>query len=69
MSVNPPKCPICEAKLPEGDAQGRPFEPFCSRRCRDIDLGRWLGESYRMPAVEPPEDFDEDDDPRTDTPT
>jgi len=28
------------------------FRPFCSRRCADIDLGRWLDESYRIPAAE-----------------
>jgi len=26
--------------------------PFCSSRCRLVDLGRWLGEEYRIPAVE-----------------
>lgn len=24
--------------------------PFCSRRCADVDLGRWLGEGYRLPG-------------------
>lgn len=42
-------CPIC----------GKPAEPahrpFCSRRCADIDLGRWLGERYRLPAEEAPD--------------
>jgi endogenous inhibitor of DNA gyrase (YacG/DUF329 family) len=28
------------------------FFPFCSRRCKTIDLGRWLGETYRLPAEE-----------------
>jgi endogenous inhibitor of DNA gyrase (YacG/DUF329 family) len=27
-----------------------PEYPFCSRRCKTIDLGRWLGEQYRLPA-------------------
>jgi endogenous inhibitor of DNA gyrase (YacG/DUF329 family) len=27
-----------------------PEYPFCSRRCKTIDLGRWLGETYRLPA-------------------
>jgi endogenous inhibitor of DNA gyrase (YacG/DUF329 family) len=39
-------CPICGA---------RPIDrhrPFCSPRCVDIDLGRWLSESYRIPADE-----------------
>jgi endogenous inhibitor of DNA gyrase (YacG/DUF329 family) len=35
--------------------------PFCSARCKTVDLGRWLGETYRIPAEEaadepPPED-------------
>lgn len=41
-------CPIC----------GRPssveMRPFCSKRCADIDLGRWLGEAYRIPSIDPP---------------
>ena len=39
-------CPIC----------GRPtqlrHQPFCSTRCANIDLGRWLGEAYRVPVEE-----------------
>jgi len=38
-------CPIC-AK--ETDAK---YRPFCSRRCADIDLGRWLNESYSVPPA------------------
>ncbi len=42
------RCPICERVL---DGQG-PKEwlewPFCSKRCKLIDLGRWLGGSYRI---------------------
>jgi endogenous inhibitor of DNA gyrase (YacG/DUF329 family) len=30
-----------------------PRFPFCSDRCKTIDLGRWLGETYRLPAEEP----------------
>ena len=36
---------------------------FCSARCRDVDLGRWFGEAYRVPAVEPGYDGDEDGKP------
>ena len=43
------KCPICGAPAVEK------FRPFCSKRCADIDLGRWLGGGYSIPAVEPPE--------------
>jgi len=48
---SPPKpCPVC----------GRPaqaaFRPFCSPRCRQVDLGRWLSGAYAIPAAErPPE--------------
>jgi len=37
------KCPLC------GKARDAHYRPFCSRRCSDIDLGRWLSESYAMP--------------------
>jgi hypothetical protein len=37
-------CPICGAP-----PAGR-FRPFCSARCADIDLARWLNESYRVPG-------------------
>lgn len=37
------------------------YRPFCSRRCADIDLGRWFAGGYGIPAVEPPDDFDSED--------
>jgi uncharacterized protein len=45
------KCPICRRQ-----AVAR-FAPFCSARCADEDLGRWLSGSYRIPVVT---DQDED---------
>lgn len=45
-------CPICSK-----DAVPH-YRPFCSRRCADIDLGRWLGEVYRTPSTDP-EDIEE----------
>jgi hypothetical protein len=36
-----------------------PFRPFCSERCKLLDLGAWASESYRIPAVDPPDDDDE----------
>jgi endogenous inhibitor of DNA gyrase (YacG/DUF329 family) len=46
-------CPICGKRL-EGERVAEwPQFPFCSRRCKTIDLGRWLGEAYRVPAAEP----------------
>lgn len=49
------RCPICDAPMPAQPAEYPEF-PFCSKRCRTIDLGRWLGESYRIPAEEAKED-------------
>ncbi len=43
------RCPIC----------GRPpepaFRPFCSKRCADVDLARWLGGAYRVESDERPD--------------
>lgn len=41
------RCPIC-GKLFEPDQSTA--KPFCSERCKLIDLGRWLGEGYSVPA-------------------
>ena len=41
------RCPICDAVMP-GNRKDYPDYPFCSRRCRLVDLGRWLGEGYRV---------------------
>ena len=46
-------CPICKR---DADPE---YRPFCSRRCADIDLGKWLTGSYAVP-VEEPEEWDED---------
>lgn len=44
-------CPIC------GKPGDPAYRPFCSRRCADVDLGRWLTEGYRVPVR--PEEEDE----------
>lgn len=43
-------CPIC------GKASAQKFHPFCSARCAQVDLNRWLGGTYAIPATqeEPP---------------
>ncbi|MGH7844247.1 MAG: DNA gyrase inhibitor YacG [Candidatus Binatia bacterium] len=54
------KCPICRATV---TLEGNPFRPFCSERCKLVDLGRWAGEKYRIPdesAAKRPEDEDEE---------
>ncbi|MBX9945980.1 MAG: DNA gyrase inhibitor YacG [Reyranella sp.] len=44
------KCSICEKT---GTAE---FRPFCSKRCANVDLGRWLKEGYRVETDEAPAD-------------
>jgi hypothetical protein len=39
------KCPLC-GKPTEGR-----FKPFCSRRCADLDLGKWLKGGYAIPGA------------------
>lgn len=46
-------CPICDKPTEPS------YRPFCSKRCADVDLGRWLTGSYAVPAEED-EDFTED---------
>lgn len=45
-------CPLCR------QPSKQKYHPFCSARCADIDLHRWLGGQYAIPAADPP-DFDE----------
>jgi endogenous inhibitor of DNA gyrase (YacG/DUF329 family) len=51
-------CPSCklEVKAPPEN----PTFPFCSQRCRTIDLGRWLGEEFRLGSSSADEDEDGD---------
>lgn len=49
--MNKVRCPICDVAMP-GNWQDYPDYPFCSRRCRIIDLGRWLGEEYRAAGTD-----------------
>ena len=53
MSQPARKCAVC------GKPQAAGFRPFCSKRCADIDLARWLGEGYAIAAVEPPDGLPE----------
>ena len=50
-------CPQC-GKPVDWTARN-PFRPFCSERCKTIDLGAWATEHYRVPVVEDPEDPDD----------
>jgi endogenous inhibitor of DNA gyrase (YacG/DUF329 family) len=66
--IRTPKCPIC--REPVAPRVSNRSYPFCSPRCRWIDLGKWLGEEYRIPgpragdgveAAAPRDDRDEDE--------
>lgn len=57
------KCPTCKAEV-VFDAEISPHRPFCSERCRLIDLGAWASEKYQIPSTEsliPPTEADDDE--------
>jgi uncharacterized protein len=58
MAKQPSTCPIC------GRRSSDQFRPFCTARCQEVDLGRWLTGMYRIP--EPPAELDEDPPPSDD---
>jgi endogenous inhibitor of DNA gyrase (YacG/DUF329 family) len=66
-------CPICGKPLsgtslgdkPLGDKpQDETYRPFCSKRCADIDLSRWLDGRYAIPGAPADKADDEDEDDR-----
>ncbi|WP_420568280.1 DNA gyrase inhibitor YacG [Thalassovita sp.] len=40
-------CPICQK------AADQKYRPFCSKRCADVDLAKWLGGAYAVPSRDP----------------
>lgn len=53
------KCPQCGAEvtwMPDSK-----WRPFCSERCKQLDLGGWASERYRVPAAAPPDPDDRSD--------
>ena len=46
-------CPIC------GKPSAERFRPFCSARCKDVDLHRWFSGAYAIPAAESADDSEE----------
>ena len=48
------RCPTCGAAVAWTPAAK--WRPFCSSRCKTIDLGAWASESYRVPVVEKDDD-------------
>ena len=60
------KCPICQSPVNWDD---NAYRPFCSERCKLIDLGKWASEQYRIPdkngASAEEEGGDEDEEPKS----
>lgn len=57
MTAPADACPICKTQV-EAD-----YAPFCSKRCADVDLHRWLNGSYAIPAAEDDSDGTAIDEP------
>jgi endogenous inhibitor of DNA gyrase (YacG/DUF329 family) len=58
-------CPTCGVPVPWNS--GSPFRPFCSERCKLIDLGQWAAEQYRVPVESDPDGADRGEDRSTPT--
>lgn len=57
------KCPQCRK---EAELEGNPYRPFCSKRCKMIDLGTWASEGYRIPGEKAPDaDYEDEDEDET----
>lgn len=54
-------CPICERAVAPR-AENADY-PFCSARCKLIDLGKWLNEGYRVPAGPSDDAYEDNQDP------
>lgn len=54
-------CPICQKQGELVAMTEWPHFPFCSSRCKLIDLGRWLGEDYRLPESDVTDDQESDE--------
>jgi uncharacterized protein len=48
------RCPICQKRFEISTLDDLPSFPFCSERCKLIDLGRWIDGTYAIPAGEAP---------------
>lgn len=58
------ECPICHTRLDVERPEDAPYRPFCSSRCKLVDLGRWLNEEYRI-SEDLPESIEDGEDEDT----
>jgi endogenous inhibitor of DNA gyrase (YacG/DUF329 family) len=55
------KCPVCKQKC---TWEENPWRPFCSERCKMVDIGKWAMEDYKIPGEKLDEAKDKEDDER-----
>ena len=55
------KCPTCKKPFKAAEVDRTVF-PFCSKRCKAVDLGKWIAEDYRIPSNEVTIPTDEEND-------
>jgi uncharacterized protein len=55
------RCPNCDKPV---ELRGNPFRPFCSERCKLLDLGNWVDGNYRVPAHDERPSADETERPQ-----
>ena len=53
MPLRTVPCPSCRG--PSTYSNSNRWRPFCSERCRSVDLGAWASERFRVPAETPPD--------------
>lgn len=58
------KCPTCGK---EAEWNENPYRPFCSERCKLVDLGRWVNEEYRVPGASVSKESESKDEEETAT--
>lgn len=61
MGTRPSICPTCRQTVTNGP-DGNPYRPFCSERCRLVDLGAWLNENHKISSPLSAEELDQGSD-------
>ena len=54
-------CPTCRKSFTVEHVEDAPLRPFCSHRCKMVDLGRWLDGTYTIRGDEPAAEMDDPD--------